>query len=148
MKLNLRGLARHPNPNSLSTDSIVIDNPLNPELVGDKLGQLKLEYEIARSVFLAPKVYGVVTMDDNFIFKCKGVSSKAISDVTIEELEAVLLKDYSHVLRTMINLNLLTGLLSSVKASGSIPQFTLSWGTNNNNQLECWEQLRAVPPRP
>jgi len=36
------------------TDSIFIDTPLPAELVGNKLGQLKLEYIINRAVFLAP----------------------------------------------------------------------------------------------
>lgn len=36
-----------------NTDSIVIDKPLTGAIVGNRLGQFKLEYEINRAVFLA-----------------------------------------------------------------------------------------------
>jgi hypothetical protein len=45
------------------TDSIVIDRELDTRLVGDKLGQLKLEHVINKAVFLAPKVYALVKTD-------------------------------------------------------------------------------------
>ena len=43
------------------TDSIITNNPLPSDLVGNQLGQFKLEYEINDAVFLAPKVYGFTT---------------------------------------------------------------------------------------
>lgn len=45
------------------TDSAVIDAKLDNAFVGSELGQFKLEYEINRAVFLAPKVYGLHTSD-------------------------------------------------------------------------------------
>lgn len=39
------------------TDSIVIDKELPVAMVGDSLGQVKLEHTIKQAVFLAPKVY-------------------------------------------------------------------------------------------
>lgn len=40
------------------TDSLVVDKPLNPNLIGTKLGQLKLEYpEIKEAIFNSPKLY-------------------------------------------------------------------------------------------
>jgi hypothetical protein len=55
------------------TDSAVIDKPLPDYMIGTKLGQVKLEHNINRAVFLAPKVYGLVDKDGNEIIKIKGV---------------------------------------------------------------------------
>ena len=43
------------------TDSIDIDSPLPPELVGSEPGQMKLEHIFKKVIYLAPKVYGGVT---------------------------------------------------------------------------------------
>ena len=37
-----------------NTDSIIIDKPLPDNLVGTKLGQVKLEHIVKRGIFLAP----------------------------------------------------------------------------------------------
>jgi len=50
------------------TDSIFLDVDLElilPHLVGRGLGQLKLEHEFSKAVFLAPKVYGVLLQEVN-----------------------------------------------------------------------------------
>lgn len=54
------------------TDSIVIDGSLPDHIVG---GELKLEHVIDKAVFLAPKVYGLVTSNGEEIIKIKGVSA-------------------------------------------------------------------------
>jgi hypothetical protein len=41
------------------TDSIFLKEKLNEEFIGSEMGQFKLEYEIDRSYFIAPKVYYV-----------------------------------------------------------------------------------------
>ena len=56
------------------TDSIRTNNPLPSDLVGNQLGQFKLEYEINDAVFLAPKVYGFTTTSGKEIIKIKGVT--------------------------------------------------------------------------
>jgi DNA polymerase type B, organellar and viral len=61
------------------TDSIVIDSPLPEALVGNKLGQVKLEYVIKKAVFLAPKVYALITEDQNEIVKVKGITQEALT---------------------------------------------------------------------
>lgn len=66
------------------TDSVVLNKELHPDLVNDKLGGLKLEYEIDRAVFLSPKVYGLITTKGNTVLKIKGVSKKAIEAENIE----------------------------------------------------------------
>ncbi|OAX30510.1 hypothetical protein K503DRAFT_705180, partial [Rhizopogon vinicolor AM-OR11-026] len=45
------------------TDSIIIDKPLSDDKIGNNLGQVKLECTIKKAVFLAPKVYGLITKD-------------------------------------------------------------------------------------
>ena len=39
------------------TDSIVTDRPIDSTHIGKALGQMKLEYQISKGIFLAPKVY-------------------------------------------------------------------------------------------
>lgn len=74
------------------TDSVITNKPLAPELVGDKLGQFKLECEITEAVFLAPKVYGIRTTEGEEIIKVKGLTKSAVSKVTIKMLEALLVE--------------------------------------------------------
>jgi len=74
------------------TDSVFIDvdlNKVSPELVGELLGQWKLEYEFDKVVFLAPKVYGGVTSEGQEIVKAKGVKNI----IPFKELETLLKKD-------------------------------------------------------
>lgn len=75
------------------TDSIITDSPLAPSLVGDKLGQFKLECEITRAVFLAPKVYGIITTDGDEIIKVKGLTKNAVKDIHVSDLRLLLIKD-------------------------------------------------------
>ena len=60
------------------TDSIITNKPLDPEFVGDKLGQFKLECIIKRAVFLAPKVYGLITDTGEQIIKVKGLTKETV----------------------------------------------------------------------
>ena len=75
------------------TDSIIINTQLPDQWVGNNLGQFKLEYEIDRAVFIAPKVYGFITSDGDEIIKVKGVGKEALQDIHIKDLELLLLKD-------------------------------------------------------
>ena len=54
------------------TDNVVIDKALPSYMVGNALGQVKLEYIIKKAVFLSPKVYALLTTDKELIIKCKG----------------------------------------------------------------------------
>jgi hypothetical protein len=76
------------------TDSIVIDQPLDDSIVGKELGQLKLEHTISRAIFLAPKVYGLITEGGEEVIKVKGLSP---SDIHIGDLEQLLVNDSSKV---------------------------------------------------
>jgi hypothetical protein len=77
------------------TDSIVVDKPLPSYMVGNELGQFKLEYVIKRAVFLAPKVYGFIDENGNEIVKVKGVAKEHLKDFHIQDLEQLLFKDAS-----------------------------------------------------
>ena len=79
------------------TDSVVLNRRLPHTLVGNQLGQFKLEYEIEEAVFLAPKVYGVITKDGKEFSKVKGYNHQ----VPFDNLVSLLKKDasLSHDLR-------------------------------------------------
>jgi hypothetical protein len=61
------------------TDSIVTDIELPENLVGNKLGQLKKEYDVKKAYFISNKTYILVFNDDNYIVKAKGVSAHKLS---------------------------------------------------------------------
>jgi hypothetical protein len=75
------------------TDSVVTDKPISDFMVGSKLGQMKLEHNIEKAVFLAPKVYGLVDVDGNETIKVKGVTQEVASKITFTDLEELLVKD-------------------------------------------------------
>ena len=79
------------------TDSGVVDTPLSEDLVGPALGQFKLEHIVSKAVFLAPKVYGLVTVEGEEIIKIKGVGSEVIKNVHLKDLENLLIEDSSRV---------------------------------------------------
>jgi DNA polymerase elongation subunit (family B) len=74
------------------TDSIYIDKPLDDSLVSSKtLGLMKLENSIDKAVFLSPKVYCLLTKDNNLIYKVKGLSHDI--ELTMKDFEKLLYKD-------------------------------------------------------
>ena len=77
------------------TDSGVTDAPLPEYLVGGELGQLKLEHNISKAVFLAPKVYGLLTTDGTEIIKVKGIVNELLADIHFQDLQDLLFKDSS-----------------------------------------------------
>jgi hypothetical protein len=48
----------------MDTDSADLDIELDPSLVGNKLGEMNLEHIFNESVYLAPKVYGGLSLKD------------------------------------------------------------------------------------
>jgi len=79
------------------TDNAVTDKPLPPHMIGTALGQVKLEHIISKAVFLAPKVYGLITEDNEEIIKVKGLSKDTIKNIKFADLEQLLIKDTSKV---------------------------------------------------
>lgn len=55
-----------------------MSEPLPDALVGNKLGQFKLEHVVEQCAFIAPKVYALRTTNGNEIIKVKGLSESAI----------------------------------------------------------------------
>ena len=67
------------------TDSLVTDlnlaklTEILPNKIGNKLGQLKLEYLVKKAYFISNKTYLLLTEDCKIIKKAKGVSSDSLS---------------------------------------------------------------------
>jgi hypothetical protein len=72
------------------TDSFFMSCELPSQLVGNELGQFKLEYKIKECVFIAPKVYGLTLEDGTSIVKIKGSKNR---DITLDQLKSLLVKD-------------------------------------------------------
>jgi hypothetical protein len=74
------------------TDSIYTDSEIDSTMIDDKiLGKLKLEHICKKAIFLAPKVYCLLTESDEFIHKVKGLSHDI--NLTFEDFENLLVKD-------------------------------------------------------
>jgi hypothetical protein len=77
------------------TDSIFIDGELPEEMIGKGLGQLKLEYIVKKAVFLAPKVYALITEDGQEIVKVKGITPQALinENIHFNDIANLLIQD-------------------------------------------------------
>jgi hypothetical protein len=68
------------------TDSLILEKPLDPLYVGNKLGQLELEYIIKQGLFLSKKFYALLTSDNKEIIKSKGIKNEN-KKLTYEEFK-------------------------------------------------------------
>ena len=76
------------------TDSAYVNAPLDSTLISNtELGKFKLEHICSKGIFLAPKVYGLLTTEGNEIIKIKGLNKAGISNLSIASLEALLKQD-------------------------------------------------------
>ena len=74
------------------TDSIYTDSNLDESLISNnKLGLLKLENICDKAIFLAPKLYCLVTESGQFIHKVKGL--KPETEIEFKDFENLLNKD-------------------------------------------------------
>lgn len=74
------------------TDSIFIDRPLPDDQVSStELGKMKLENICKKAIFLAPKVYCLLTPDDKFIYKVKGLNHDC--ELSFKDFDDLLYKD-------------------------------------------------------
>jgi hypothetical protein len=63
------------------TDSAILEKPLPDEMVGNNIGQFKLEYPLIKEgIFIAPKLYYLLLEDGSVIVKNKGYSGKLTYD--------------------------------------------------------------------
>jgi hypothetical protein len=76
------------------TDSVYTNNPLSDNLISDtELGKLKLEFIAKKGIFLAPKVYSLLSFDDELKSKVKGLTADNINKLNIDDFESLLYKD-------------------------------------------------------
>lgn len=75
------------------TDSVYTNKPLPKEFIGEGLGLLKLEHLCKDAIFLAPKVYTLLTEENKLIIKIKGLSNDSVKNISIEDLKSLLKKD-------------------------------------------------------
>jgi hypothetical protein len=67
------------------TDSVVLEEPLSPELIDeDEFGLVALEHEVIRSNFVSPKRYMFETSEGVAKRVCKGVSQTSLNSMSIE----------------------------------------------------------------
>lgn len=71
------------------TDSIDVTTPLNSNIINEELGSMKLENIFKRAVYLAPKVYGGININNESVIKIKGSKVK----LSYDQLEVLLNKD-------------------------------------------------------
>lgn len=75
----------------MDTDSLVTDIELNDELVGNKLGQFKLEYKIKKGIFMTGKTYlikgkNVQKNKEQIVIKVKGVISNSLNEKDFDDM--------------------------------------------------------------
>jgi hypothetical protein len=83
------------------TDSIVTDIALSEDLIGNDLGQFKLEHEIVEGYFISGKTYCIMTRNGSTIIKTKGLNSNSL---TVEDFK----KMYNSMNVTGIKRNTIT----------------------------------------
>jgi hypothetical protein len=76
------------------TDSIYTDSEVDENLISSNiLGKLKVENISKKAIFLAPKLYCLLTESNEFIHKVKGLKHEV--ELTFEDFENLLVKDFS-----------------------------------------------------
>jgi hypothetical protein len=60
------------------TDSLFTDTPLPEELVGDELGQFKLEMIASEAYFISPKLY-YLENDSKIVIKARTLGGESLS---------------------------------------------------------------------
>ncbi len=64
---------------STDTDSIAINKPLPDHLVGNKLGQFKLEYIAKKAIFLSPKLYILELLNGEQVIKARSLGDENLT---------------------------------------------------------------------
>ena len=78
------------------TDSIAVNKPLDSSFIDPKvLGKMKLEYVVKKAIFLAPKLYCLMTDNNEFITKTRGLSHDI--KLQFEDFENLLFKKREEV---------------------------------------------------
>jgi hypothetical protein len=94
------------------TDSVYISKLLSDDLVNSKvLGKMKLENTLSKAIFLAPKVYYLITDTGEHIYKVKGLSHDV--ELNFKDFESLLNKQsFLEKIQTKWRKNLSEGNMS------------------------------------
>ena len=84
------------------TDSLVLENKLTDNIVGNELGQWKLEAIIKKGIFIRPKLYSYYTEDGSLKKVASGVDSNKL---TYEDYEAMANGNSVTVNETKLSIN-------------------------------------------
>jgi hypothetical protein len=68
------------------TDSVVLTKPLADHLVGQELGQMKLEYEIKKGIFIRKKLYCIINSKGQETIKASGIDSNKLDYNSFKKL--------------------------------------------------------------
>lgn len=68
------------------TDSVFLEKPLDPQYVGDGLGQFKFEGIVKKGYFIAPKLYCLEMNNEKIIIKSKGVKNEKLNIQNFKDL--------------------------------------------------------------
>ena len=68
------------------TDSVVLPKRLKVELVGNNIGQMKLEHKIKKGFFIRKKLYAIINDNNKYIIKASGVNAKGLNFDDFEKL--------------------------------------------------------------
>ena len=99
------------------TDSLVTDTPLNKELVGEGIGQFKLEHTIKKAYFISSKTYCLVLSHGSIIIKAKGVNNNKLNESDFIDLykglnvEAQRTESYKNYSEGYVNLNIIKDIV-------------------------------------
>ena len=88
------------------------------KFIGSELGKFKLEHVISKGIFIAPKVYGLVTKDNKTILKVKGLSQQSASNISVNELGMLLISKASMTIENLrTSRNMYTGKVGVLNSS-------------------------------
>jgi len=102
------------------TDSAVLSKPLPDHLVGKELGQMKLEQEISKGIFIKKKLYYLLNSKGQEIIKSSGIDS------------------------SKLNYNLFIKLLNGETLSLKRTNFNVEWKTLNINVVDSKVEIQGL----
>jgi hypothetical protein len=68
------------------TDSVVLTKPLPERLIGNEIGQMKLEQVVLKGIFIKKKLYCIINSNKKEIIKSSGISSTKLNYESFEKL--------------------------------------------------------------
>lgn len=123
------------------TDSLILNvapdklEQLYPGIIGKNLGQLKLEYEVDKAVFLSPKCYILITAEGEKVLRIKGFNLN--SNTLTPSDKDLNLKDFVSLLQKDANIKLTQDIWVKDKSQALIATMEQAYSlAHNNNKRE------------